>query len=228
MLLIISCQSLQLLSLTLIYLLHPKIRNSLKKITKKLQSNNSDSSVAPSGASQSTIITNSQSKEPICSWNDFLMRARNSISEENVYVVDPRRAVSESPDPVPVQNRSSLPDSKITKEAKRRHTIRDIMMGAKNESPRSSKVLAPAVAKNVANPLPKNIPNRILDDVQLFDFYYKNLNSVLIEENHPNKDRLKDDSTKESSVKFDDLLSESSSLKRISMFHPRAQQTDAF
>lgn len=27
-------------------------------------------------------------------------------------------------------------------------------------------------------PLPKKIPNQILDDVQLFEFYYKNLNII--------------------------------------------------
>lgn len=44
------------------------------------------------------------------------------------------------------------------------------MRRAKNEFP--------AKSIQLNSPLPKNIPNQIFDDVQLFEFFYQNLNSV--------------------------------------------------
>lgn len=181
--LLIACQALQPVALCLVFLFHPKVKKLIKNLIKP--SNGSEASLAPSGASRSTI-SKEKALMPINSWNDFVIRARSSICDENIYTIEPQRSISSSPDPTTTKSRLSMLGHSThnldTPDQKRRHTIRDVMWRAKNNVPKTA-----PVTKCVTPPLPKNIPNQILDDVQLFDFYYNNLNSVFISENPPNE-----------------------------------------
>lgn len=176
-LLMVSCQTMQAVSLSFIYFLHPKVRKIFKNISKKV-SNGSDASLAPSGISKNS--TANDENEPINSWNDFVIRARSSICDGNLYSIEP--SISSAPDPKSLKSRISLinrPNTSYQQYDPKRRPIRDIMHRAKS-------TVSKPIAKSVTPPLPKNIPNHILDDVQLFDFYYKNLNTVFINENPSN------------------------------------------
>lgn len=179
----VSCSALQGISLVLVFFLHPKVRKMLKSFNKKVSTNASDASLAPSAISTKSSTRRNESIEPFNNWNDFVTQARNSICEGNLYTTEPQLIISSSPDPT--KNRFSLvvqPSLDPShQDPKRRHTIRDIMQLAKSNAPKPSRII-PTVAKCVTPPLPKIIPNQILDDVQLFDFYYRNLNSVFIQE----------------------------------------------
>lgn len=56
----------------------------------------------------------------------------------------------------------------------KRRPIRQIMQNTKRNSPRVDRV---KLRKVSVPPIPKVIPNQILDDVQLFDAYYRSLDS---------------------------------------------------
>lgn len=205
--LIISCNGLQGVSLSFLFVLHPKMRNLFRR---KISSNGSKASLAPSAISRCST-RKGESPEPISSWNDLVVRARNSICEGNSYSTEPHAAaISSSPDPT--KNRFSLivqPTSlqNIQQDSKRRHTIRDIMQLAKSNTSKNPSSI-PTIAKCVTPPLPKNIPNQILDDVQLFDYYYKNLNSIFIQEipqNHHQEATI-DIKSQNANRKFDDLM----------------------
>lgn len=104
------------------------------------------------------------------------------------------------------------------------------MWRAKNNLPKNGQPALPA--KCVTPPLPKNIPNQILDDVQLFDFYYKNLNSIYINEATPNIQTCieSDDSDGHASVKrISRMLSfgsdKAESLKKLSQLTSDDEQS---
>lgn len=180
-LVVLSGQAAQTFSLSFIYISHPKVRKVFKNITKKISSNGSDASLAPSGVSKSS--TTKDESEQINSWNDFVIRARSSICEGNVYSTEP--SISSAPDPTSLKSKISLinrPNTSYQQYDPKRRPIRDIMHRAKGAVCKPSSATVQPIAKCVTPPLPKNIPNHILDDVQLFDFYYKNLNTVFINE----------------------------------------------
>lgn len=217
--LIISCNGLQGTSLSFLFVLHPKLRNLFRK---KVSSNGSKASLAPSAISRSSNKKGESPEpiSPISSWNELVVRARNSICESNLYSTEPHAAtISSSPDPT--KNRFSLmvqPASlqNTQQDSKRRHTIRDIMQLAKSNSSKNPPSI-PTVAKCVTPPLPKNIPNQILDDVQLFDYYYKNLNSIFIQEfpqNH-HQEATVDIKPQNVNRKFDDLMEVNSFINNI-------------
>lgn len=205
--LIISSYALQGITLSFIFFLHPKVRKMFKSFRKQGSANGSDASLASRSS-----IRKGKNLKPINSWNDFVIQARSSICEGNFHTTEPQTAVSSSPDPT--DNRLSLilqPPRRLQnvhQDTKRRHTIRDIMQLAKSNSPKHPTAV-PTVAKCITPPLPKVIPNQILDDVQLFDFYYKNLNSIFIQEIPQNpQTSYRDTTTRSQDVnqKFDELL----------------------
>lgn len=207
-----SCDSLQVMAFVTIFFLQPKVRTVIRKFErkkfcrKKISSQDSDVSLAPSRNSRNSINKDDIS-EPIQSWNEFVIRARSSFCDGNIYTVEPHSQISTSPDPPVTKDRSSLVLRPKNNQARaspaRHHTIRDIMYRAKNNLSKDiSNPETPSFPKRVTPPLPKNIPNQILDDVQLFDFYYKNLNSIFINENPPtNIATESDDTESNSSVK---------------------------
>lgn len=217
--LMISCEALQLVVLSFIFFAEPRVRKIFKNFDrrhfcrKKISSQDSDASLAPSKIS-GNFSCKEEAYEPINSWNDFVIRARSSVCEGNLYTIEPHSPISTSPDPPPAKNRTSLvlkpPSSnQIKTDTTRRHAIRDIMWRAKNNVPKGGSVtsLTPTAAKCVTPPLPKNIPNQILDDVQLFDFYYKNLNSIFINDDSPPNVVADDTDSNSSSKRMSRLLS---------------------
>lgn len=187
--------ALQAIVLSFAFFLHPNVRKIFKNFnvsrffSKKISSQESALSLAASGPSVHSIDYN----EPVKSWNDFVIRAQSSICDGNLYSVEPRSAICTSPDPLTSKSRISLISHPlITQQIKpnttRRHTVRDIMMNAKNNLPKNRRAMSTtlSITKCATPPLPKNIPNQILDDVQLFEFYYKNLNSVFINDSTEN------------------------------------------
>lgn len=243
--LVISCFALQVIALFAIFFAQPKVRKALKNFDKrrlcrkKISSQDSDASLAPSRISRNSLCKD-EAYEPINSWNDFVIRARSSVCEGNFYTLEPHSPISTSPDPPSAKNRISLvlrpPNSHQMKaDTTRRHAIRDIMWRAKNNLPKggNSTSSTPTAAKCVTPPLPKNIPNEILDDVQLFDFYYKNLNSIFIDDGAPSSAVVteSDETESNSSVKrMSRLLSfggdKPMSCKKITILRSDGEQSD--
>lgn len=173
-----SCEAMQAISLLVIlFLLHPKTKGVFKEIGKKISSNSSDASLEPSANSRSTTIVH-EDNQTVNTWNEFVAKARNSISDGNLYTIEPRISISTSPDPTKMVRSGTYHHSL---DPRRRNTIRDIMARAKHNAPKPLSEYS--FTTNIIQPLPKNIPNQILDDVRLFDFYYNNLNSIFIDEN---------------------------------------------
>lgn len=219
-LLITSSYALQLIMLNFVFFLNPKIQKLFENFYpcfwKKISSQESNVSLAPSKTSRG-----SDGLEPIHSWNDFVIRARNSVCNENLYTTEPRLSISTLPDPPTSKIRTSLVispsnNAKVNSDQTRRHTIRDIMWRAKNNFQGNESVPEnQPIAKCVTPPLPKNIPNQILDDVQLFDFYYNNLSSIFIDEDSPtpHTSTINDDEEKASTMKRISKMMSTGSLK---------------
>jgi hypothetical protein len=126
----------------------------------------------------------------INSWQDVVNCAKNSIYYENSAIIGSHNSISSSPEPCDIQK---------PLESIHRLTIRQVMQKAKN----LPQIEENSVKKCFTPPVPKTIPNQILDDVQLFDFYYKNLDSIFIangsanvtKSNHQSKGKSKRVST---------------------------------
>jgi hypothetical protein len=201
----------QAFALCLIFSIHPKVKRVFTRnsfFRKNISSQDSDTSLAQSRTSRNSL-NKEDSREPINSWNDFVIRARSSICEENLYTREPHSRISTIPDPstanprisvvhqlpintisschsnhaIPNYSVPSLPGS-YNNTKRRRSTIREIMFGAKINLSRNG--LVPTPASQPIHILPKKIPNVILDDVQLFDFYYTNLNKIVISDDEEN------------------------------------------
>lgn len=179
-----SCDALQAISLLcIIFLSHPIARKMFKALSFKKSSNSSHASLVSPKISR---IDHHGSNVPISSWNEFVSIAQNSISDENFYTIESRiyEYISTSPDPTK-KKFSSVPKTSSQHQhyayPNRCHAIRDIMIHDKNNV--SKKIPETPFTTYGTQPLPKNIPNQILDDVRLFDYYYNNLNSVFITKN---------------------------------------------
>lgn len=114
-------------------------------------------------------------EEPIYSWQDVVTCARNSVCYDND--IGSISTISNAPEPFKNYNEPIYEVPKVG-DGTRRHTIRQVMMKAKNINLSAIEEVMPP--KVISPTLPKNIPPEILDDVQLFDFYYKNLDSIFI------------------------------------------------
>lgn len=164
----------------------------------------SNASLAPSRLSVNR-------EEPLHSWQDVVTCAKNSVCYEN--------DISSAPEPY--RNRDEvIYELPRAIDSNRRHTIRHIMMRAKHNhddlSNVDEKIMPPP--KVIAPPLPKTIPPEILDDVKLFDFYYKNLDSIFITDSSESV-------TTRSSILSDDVEKRSSSSSnRISRMLSFGQQ----
>lgn len=139
-----------------------------------------------------SLPRNFSPKDPT-DWDNFVAHARESIEknaarekDENFHSIEPR-SLSINSDPDPTKSRISTissisqfsRDSSFNGGVQRRDTIRNVMYRVKHDNlsrtdsgPVSTPVKCPVI------PVPKNIPNEILDNVQLFDYYYNNLSSL--------------------------------------------------
>lgn len=146
------------------------------------------------------------------SWHDVVTSAKHSTCYEND--IGSVSSISTIPEPFKKQPNEVLYDLPMHNDRNRRHTIRHIMMRAKNNN--NVEEITP---KRVTTPpLPKNIPTEILDDVKLFDFYYKNLDSIFI------NDR---ESVATRSSELSDEVEKRSSGNRISRMLSFGQQQQA-
>lgn len=147
-----------------------KIVTKAFKSAQSVDSNCSNASLANSVNSRLTqSLDSEETQRQINSWHEFVIQARNSNCIENFYTIQPLPPVVPTAVNVTGQRAKSerFPSPRIFKHRK---NIRDVMRRAKNEFP--------AKSIQLNSPLPKNIPNQIFDDVQLFEFFYQNLNSV--------------------------------------------------
>jgi hypothetical protein len=181
---------------------------SIPWFTTKHSSHESNASLAPSRLSINR-------DEPLYSWQDVVACAKNSVCYDNE--IASISSISTAPEPYKNHNEVIYELPKAV-NGSRRHTIRHIMMRAKNNN-NLSQIEEIAPRKVSTPPLPKNIPAEILDDVQLFDFYYKNLDSIFI------ADGVESITTRSSDAKSDD--EKRSSTNRVSRILSFGQQQAA-
>lgn len=79
---------------------------------------------------------------------------------------------------VPLGDRRISKDDKLNSKEDRR-VSKDVPTGGKRNSSFGNRL---ATSKPMTPPLPKIIPDKILDDIQLFNYYYQNLDKILINE----------------------------------------------
>jgi hypothetical protein len=159
---------LQSISLCVVFFIPSKSNLKLNSYwsVNKISTQNSNASLAPS----SQLSFNRD--DPLNSWQDVMIHAKNSVCYENDVVNDLPEPYRNSAD---ADRRST--ESLSQPKRNSRHTIRQVMLRAKSNLGQIEEI---APKKCCTPPLPKIIPNQILDDVQLFDFYYKNLDSIFI------------------------------------------------
>lgn len=196
---------LQPISLCLLFVAKPLRKMSVPVIkipwfSSRFSPHESNASLAPSRLSVNR-------DEPLQSWQDVVTCAKNSVCYEN--------DISTAPEPY--TNRDEvIYELPRAIDSSRRHTIRHVMMRAKhNNLSNIEEIMSPP--KVIVPPLPKNIPPEILDDVKLFDFYYKNLDSIFITDSNESV-------TTRSSILSDDVEKRSSSGNRISRMLSFGQQ----
>lgn len=177
---------------------------SIPWFTTKLSSQESNASLAPSRLSINR-------EEPLHSWQEVVACAKNSVCYDNE--IASISSISTAPEPYK-RNDEVIYEFPKTVHGSRRHTIRHIMMRAKNNN-NLSQVEEIAPRKVSTPPLPKNIPPEILDDVQLFDFYYKNLDSIFITDGTESIKTRSTDDTKNEDV---EKRSSSSRISRVLSF----------
>lgn len=156
---------LQILSLSIIYFIQfPKTPSKLKSwSSSKMSSQNSNASLAPSRLSH-------HRDDAYSNWHDAVVYANSSACYDNDIVYE---NISTLPEPYKADNNENV--NNLRNSSNQRHTIRQVMLRAKKNLPH---VENPAPRKLSAPSIPKIIPNQILDDVQLFDAYYRSLDSV--------------------------------------------------
>ena len=133
-------------------------------------------------------------------WQDVVFKARHSIDEERP--VSPKKCVStrvtmkdivlRATGSISRENSEEQPNSS---EVKKKFSMKEIVLLARNSLPkeniskdetkqekfkRSSVKFKSMDDTPSTPPLPKDIPDQILDDIQLFDFYYKNLGTFRV------------------------------------------------
>lgn len=142
------------------------------KSRERISSVDSQENLAPKKSKTSLqSSTDFQPKSDCCSWQEVVIRARSSISDPNsinIHVPTEKRKRK-----LGVHSKDSvqrLTNGNLSLELPQKHAFKDVMLRARPIS----------IAPPMSPPIPKHIPDEILDDVQLFDFYYKNLNSIFI------------------------------------------------
>lgn len=156
------------LSLTIIYFIPlPKNLSKLKSwSSSKISSQNSNASLAPSRLSHTR-------GEVFHNWYDA--HVVHPISSAACYDNDiVYENISTLPEPCRGDNKEVLSYTNNSSN-NQRHTIRQVMLRAKKNVPQVERMTP---KKCSMPPIPKIIPNQILDDVQLFDAYYKSLDSL--------------------------------------------------
>lgn len=180
--LLLTIDALKGIFLSIFIILHSRIWNSckvlpnLKIFTKQGTTESNVNLSLPRNFSAKAI-----NQQDSVDWDNFVASARKSIIEhnENFYSAEPRpSSVSSQPDPC----RFSIISQDSISGHLPRDSLRSIMFRAKHNMSRSESVASQAPIAPlkcvVPPPVPKNIPDEILDDVQLFEYYYNNLSSI--------------------------------------------------
>ncbi|XP_070506349.1 calcitonin gene-related peptide type 1 receptor-like [Chironomus tepperi] len=156
---------LQILSICILYFIpFPKTPSKLKSWSStKTSSQNSNVSLAPSRLSH-------HRDDAYSNWHDAVVYANSTACYDNDIVYE---NISTLPEPYKADNNENVNNPRNS--SNQRHTIRQVMLRAKKNLPNMENV---SPRKLSAPPIPKIIPNQILDDVQLFDAYYRSLDSV--------------------------------------------------
>lgn len=149
-----------------------KVLCQVFKSRERISSVDSQENLAPKKLKTSSQSSpDFQPKSDCSSWQEVVIRARSSISEPNSINIH-----------IPAENRTRkqgvsskgsvqrLINGNLSLELPQKHAFKDVMLRARPIS----------IAPPMSPPIPKHIPDEILDDVQLFDFYYKNLDSIFI------------------------------------------------
>lgn len=136
-----------------------------------------------------SLPRNFSPKDPT-DWDNFVAHARESIEkssrekDENFHSIEPR-SLSINSDPDPTKSRISTISSisQFSRDGsvngvQRRDTMKNIMYRVKHDNMSRTDSCVSTPVKCPVIPVPKNIPNEILDNVQLFDYYYNNLSSL--------------------------------------------------
>lgn len=145
----------------------PKLKNFWS--TTKISSQNSNASLAPSRLSYN---------EPLNSWHDVVACAKSSCHENVLENESVTTTISTIPEPYKNDDNGSLKNLRLSDSSKRHKlSIRQVMLRAKSNLSHLDEIHP---RKCSTPPIPKIIPSIILDDLQLFDFYYKNLDSIHI------------------------------------------------
>ncbi|CAG9802842.1 unnamed protein product [Chironomus riparius] len=155
---------LQIFALCLVYFIpFPKASSWSSS---KISSQNSNASLA------SSRLSHHRNDTAYSHWNDAVVYANSSVCYDNDIVYE---NISTLPEPYKADNNENVNHSRNS--SNQRHTIRQVMLRAKKNLPHVDNV-APRKLSAPPIPIPKIIPNQILDDVQLFDAYYRSLDSV--------------------------------------------------
>lgn len=151
-----------------------KVLCQVFKSRERISSVDSQENLAPKKSKTSSPKDSSpdfQPKSDFCSWQEVVIRARSSISDPNSNIIN-----------IPAEKRTRklgvglnnsvqrLTNGSLSLELPQKHAFKDVMLRARPIS----------IAPPMSPPIPKHIPDEILDDVQLFDFYYKNLDTIFI------------------------------------------------
>jgi hypothetical protein len=156
---------------------------------------------------QSNSISSSVRRGEAYSWDDIVVKARNSITETSDIAPTPMKRYSKRPSikdivmKATVALKKDAPQCEPVKQHQspetenRRITMKDMVLKATRESISMSKDVVPGdrrkssfAPKPLTPPLPKIIPDEILDDIQLFNYYYQHLDNILIDDKDKNKD----------------------------------------
>ncbi|CAO1397390.1 unnamed protein product [Diamesa serratosioi] len=177
-----------------------KVLCQVFKSRERILSVDSRETLAPKKSKSSTQSSpDSPPKSDCCSWQEVVIRARSSISDPNsisIHVPAQKRTrklgVSSKDNVQRINNiNSSL-------ELPHKHAFKDVMLRARPLS----------IAPPMSPPIPKYIPDEILDDVQLFDFYYKNIDTIFISSVIPQSvDEVKIEEKRSSVQKIRKMLS---------------------
>ena len=150
-----------------------KVLCQVFKSRERNSSVDSQENLAPKRSKNSLQSTpDFQPKSDCNSWQEVVIRARNSVSDPNSISIH-----------IPTQKRTrklgvstkdsvqSLTNNNLSLEIPQKHALKAVVLRARRPI---------SIAPPLSPPIPKHIPDEILDDVQLFDFYYKNIDTIFI------------------------------------------------
>lgn len=142
-----------------------KVLCQVFKSRERISSVDSQENLAPKKSKTSSKSSpDFQPKRDCSSWQEVVIRARSSIPEPPAGKRTRKLGV------ISKGSVQRLTNGNLSLELTQKHAFKDVMLRARPIS----------IAPPMSPPIPKHIPDEILDDVQLFDFYYKNLDTIFI------------------------------------------------